>query len=42
MLKSALTLKGGEVNGCSVADYDSGESAGIVSPVMYTWADNAE
>jgi hypothetical protein len=35
MLKSAK-------NGRSVADYNSGESAGIVSPMMYTWADNAE
>jgi hypothetical protein len=33
---------GGGVNGCSVADYNSGESAGIVSPMMYTWADNED
>lgn len=36
MLKSAPTLKGGRVNGCSVADYDSGESAGIVIPQVAT------
>ena len=36
MLKSAPTLKGGRVNGCSVADYNSGESAGIVIPQVAT------
>lgn len=42
MLKCAPTPKGGRVNGCSVADYDSGEFAGIVSPMMYAWADNED
>ena len=39
MLNLGLTSTDGEVNGCSVADYNSGESAGIVSPVVYTQAD---
>lgn len=38
----AYAPQGGRVNGCSVADYNSGESAGIVSPMMYTWADNVD
>jgi hypothetical protein len=29
-------------NGCSVADYDSCKSAGIVSPTAYARADNVD